>query len=54
MYDSLTCLHRYEKNKELGLRLGCWKGGQLVADDAGEVEKALAEQEAPAAAEATK
>lgn len=41
----LLLLRRYEKNKELGLKLGAWKGGQLVADDDGEVEKALASAE---------
>ena len=37
--------NRYAKNKELGLKLGSWKAGQLVADDAGEVEQALKELE---------
>ena len=31
----------FEKNKELGERLGCWKGSYLVEDDAGSVRKAL-------------
>lgn len=32
-----------EKHRELGERLGCWKGGVLVEDDRGSVAKALAE-----------
>ena len=31
----------FKKNKELGERLGCWKGSYLVEDDAGSVRKAL-------------
>ncbi|CAL8462744.1 g2277 [Coccomyxa elongata] len=31
----------YSKNKELGERIGCWKGGVLVEDDDGSVRKAL-------------
>ena len=31
----------YGKNKALGERLGCWKGGVLVEDDAGSVRAAL-------------
>lgn len=31
----------YAKNKELGERIGCWKGGVLVEDDDGSVRKAL-------------
>ncbi len=31
----------YTKNKELGERIGCWKGGVLVEDDDGNVRKAL-------------
>ncbi len=27
----------YEYNKEIGLRLGCWKGSTLVYDDEGKV-----------------
>lgn len=41
----LTLRYRYAKNKELGLKLGSWKSGQLVADDGGEVEQALKELE---------
>jgi hypothetical protein len=43
------CLHRsavdaeHQKNRELGERLGCWKGGVLVEDDAGSVRSALQE-----------
>jgi len=32
----------YAANKALGERLGCWKGGALVEDDAGSVRAALA------------
>lgn len=32
----------YQKNKELGESIGCWKGGVLVEDTAGSVQKALA------------
>ena len=31
----------FERNRALGERLGCWKGGYLVEDDAGSVRKAL-------------
>ena len=31
----------YETNKELGVRLGCWKAGMLVDNDAGDVAKEL-------------
>lgn len=31
-----------EKHRELGQRLGCWKGGMLVEDDKGSVAAALA------------
>ncbi|KAL6064464.1 HTH myb-type domain-containing protein [Balamuthia mandrillaris] len=31
----------HEKNKALGLELGCWKGGVLVNDDGGQVLRAL-------------
>jgi hypothetical protein len=31
----------YAANKALGERLGCWKGGVLVEDDAGSVRAAL-------------
>lgn len=34
----------YQKNKVLGESLGCWRGGVLVENDAGDVRKALAEQ----------
>jgi len=27
----------YEKNKDIGVKLGAWKGGMLVADDEGKV-----------------
>ncbi|KAJ2356768.1 hypothetical protein GGF43_001866 [Coemansia sp. RSA 2618] len=33
----------YERNKEIGLRLGTWKGGALVYDDDGLVLKAIEE-----------
>ena len=33
------------RNKALGERLGCWKGGVLVEDDAGSVRRALQELE---------
>jgi hypothetical protein len=33
----------FRRNKELGERLGCWKGSYLVEDDAGSVRKALQE-----------
>ncbi|KAJ1857680.1 hypothetical protein GGH12_003500 [Coemansia sp. RSA 1822] len=33
----------YERNKEIGLRLGAWKGGALVYDDDGLVLKAIEE-----------
>ncbi|TPX66275.1 hypothetical protein SpCBS45565_g04547 [Spizellomyces sp. 'palustris'] len=29
----------YERNKEIGIRLGCWKSGVLVFDDAGRVDE---------------
>ncbi|KND04239.1 uncharacterized protein SPPG_01670 [Spizellomyces punctatus DAOM BR117] len=29
----------YERNKEIGMRLGCWKSGVLVFDDAGRVNE---------------
>lgn len=32
-----------EKHRQLGERLGCWKGGVLVEDNQGSVAKALAE-----------
>ncbi len=35
----------YNKNKELGERIGCWKGGVLVEDDDGSVRKALQDLE---------
>lgn len=34
-----------EKHKAIGDRLGCWKAGVLVENDAGDVAKALAEEE---------
>jgi hypothetical protein len=34
----------FAKNKELGERLGCWKGGILVEDSQGSVAAALAAQ----------
>ena len=37
------------KNKELGERLGCWKGSYLVEDDGGSVRKALQELQQPTA-----
>lgn len=39
-----------EKHRQLGEKLGCWKGGVLVEDDNGSVAKALAEAEAGGAA----
>lgn len=33
----------YEKNKAIGAKTGCWKGGVLVEDDNGSVRKALEE-----------
>ena len=39
----------FRKNKELGERLGCWKGSYLVEDDGGSVRKALQELQQPAA-----
>ena len=36
----------YERNKEIGIRLGCWKGSTLVYDDDGKVlAELLAAQE---------
>lgn len=35
----------YNKNKDLGERIGCWKGGVLVEDDDGSVRKALQDLE---------
>lgn len=35
----------YNKNKDLGEQIGCWKGGVLVEDDDGSVRKALQELE---------
>eukprot|EP01091_Cochliopodium_minus_P010674 TRINITY_DN287_c2_g1_i1.p1 TRINITY_DN287_c2_g1~~TRINITY_DN287_c2_g1_i1.p1 ORF type:complete len:166 (-),score=47.95 TRINITY_DN287_c2_g1_i1:153-650(-) len=31
----------YNKNKEIGMQLGCWKGGVLVNDEEGKVAEAL-------------
>ena len=39
----------FRKNKELGERLGCWKGSYLVEDDGGSVRKALQELQQPTA-----
>ncbi len=39
------------KNFEVGQRLGCWKGGYLVADDAGTVIKELEQLDAELRAE---
>mmetsp|Transcript_58266 Transcript_58266/g.185653 ORF Transcript_58266/g.185653 Transcript_58266/m.185653 type:complete len:113 (-) Transcript_58266:51-389(-) len=33
----------YARNKDIGVRTGCWKGGILVEDDSGSVLKALKE-----------
>lgn len=39
----------FRKNKELGERLGCWKGSYMVEDDEGSVRKALQELQQPTA-----
>ena len=39
----------FRKNKELGERLGCWKGSYLVEDDGSSVRKALQELQQPTA-----
>lgn len=39
----------HQKNRELGERLGCWKGGVLVEDDAGSVKKALEQTQSASA-----
>eukprot|EP01137_Pigoraptor_chileana_P009760 Opistho-2@58477 len=40
--DEAAVLAEYERNKEIGMRLSCWKSGYLVADEAGLVERELA------------
>jgi hypothetical protein len=44
--DEAAIQKEYEKNMAIGTRLNCWKGGVLVADDAGLVEQALKEADA--------
>ncbi|KAJ2717271.1 hypothetical protein H4R19_000023 [Coemansia spiralis] len=39
--DAAAVLREYERNKEIGMRLGAWKGGALVYDDDGHVLKAI-------------
>lgn len=34
----------YERNKEIGIKCGAWKGGVLVSDDKGLVEKMIKER----------
>ena len=42
--DCVAVEAEYQKHKELGERLGCWKGGVLVENAEGAVGKALAEE----------
>lgn len=35
------CEKEFKKNKEIGEKLGCWRGGVLVNDNNGEVEKEI-------------
>ncbi|KAJ2775962.1 hypothetical protein IWQ57_000119 [Coemansia nantahalensis] len=44
--DAAAVQREYERNKEIGLRLGAWKGGALVYDDDGRVLKAIEESNA--------
>mmetsp|Transcript_203 Transcript_203/g.274 ORF Transcript_203/g.274 Transcript_203/m.274 type:complete len:163 (+) Transcript_203:345-833(+) len=41
--DAAAIEKEYQMNKQIGLELNCWKGGVLVADDAGLVAKRLGE-----------
>jgi len=41
--DEDTIRVEFEKNKQIGTELGCWKGGVLVADDEGKVAARLGE-----------
>ncbi|KAJ1665243.1 hypothetical protein IW140_003489 [Coemansia sp. RSA 1813] len=41
--DKDAVKREYERNKEIGLRFGTWKGGALVYDDDGHVLKAIEE-----------
>ncbi|KAJ1853886.1 hypothetical protein LPJ73_002561 [Coemansia sp. RSA 2703] len=41
--DEQAVQREYERNKEIGLRFGTWKGGALVYDDDGHVLRAIEE-----------
>ncbi|KAI8104316.1 hypothetical protein M9434_002874 [Picochlorum sp. BPE23] len=41
--DAAAVEAEYAKHKKIGEALGCWKGGVLVENDAGQVAQALAE-----------
>eukprot|EP00889_Picochlorum_renovo_P002437 jgi/Picre1/29467/NNA_004855.t1 len=41
--DTAAVEAEYAKHKKIGEALGCWKGGVLVENDAGQVAQALAE-----------
>lgn len=44
--DKVAVQREYERNKEIGLRFGTWKGGALVYDDDGQVLQAIEESNA--------
>eukprot|EP00123_Amoebidium_parasiticum_P020421 comp4960_c0_seq2/m.1055 comp4960_c0_seq2/g.1055 ORF comp4960_c0_seq2/g.1055 comp4960_c0_seq2/m.1055 type:complete len:180 (-) comp4960_c0_seq2:645-1184(-) len=43
--DEQAIAREFERNKKIGLATGCWKGGVLVSDDHGEVQRLIDETE---------